>query len=308
MFKKYAFLICILVISLLPITAQAQEVGFGAAPVIPENQLDNSSYFNLLVDSGGKQNVQIQLENFEDHAKSVVLTPTTAFTNKNGQLDYAISQHVPLNGPNFREIVSQPQTITLQPKETKVVTFVLSMPKESFSGLLLGGFHIQDKAVENEEGFKQEFSYNIGVMLREEKGLPAPLLNLTQVSAVDDQLAVQLENPTGALISQYRLTGTLEKTNGDSITLTPQTVSAAPQDAYTLLLPAKSDLATGNYTLQLKIAGDKTFSFREKIAIDKSESGLTVKKQSNNIAYLLAVALFLGLVLFIFQKRRKTHV
>lgn len=308
MFKKCAFIFCILVFGLLPITVHAEEVGFGTAPLLPANQLDSSSYFNLLVDSGKKQKLQIQLENFEEQPKTIVITPTTAFTNKNGQLDYSISGHVPLSGPNFRDIVSPPQTITLQPKETKIVTFTLSIPKESFSGLLLGGFHIQDEAESSNSSFQQEFSYNIGVMLREEKALPDPLLHLNQISAVDDRLAVQLENPTGALISQYRLTGTLKKTNGDSITLTPQTVSAAPQDAFTLLLPAENDLATGNYTLQLKIAGDKTFNFREKIVIDKSESGLTVKKQSNNIAYSLAVALFLGLVLFIFQKRRKTHV
>ncbi|MBO1304898.1 DUF916 domain-containing protein [Enterococcus sp. 669A] len=308
MFKKYAFLICILVFSLLPITAQAQEVGFGAASLLPENQLDNSSYFNLLVDPGKKQQLHIQLKNFEDHPKTIVITPTTAFTNKNGQLDYSISRHVPLSGPNFRDVVSPPQNITLQPKETKIVTFTLSMPKESFSGLLLGGFHIQDEAESSNSSFQQEFSYTIGVMLRAEKALPDPQLHLNQVSAVGDQLAVQLENPTGALISQYRLTGTLKKNNGKSIDVISQTISAAPQDAFTLLLAAESELTSGNYTLQLKIAGEKTYHFQEKISIDKTESGLIIKQQPNPLVYLLAVAVLIALPLFIFQRRRKRHV
>ncbi|MGM0213397.1 WxL protein peptidoglycan domain-containing protein [Enterococcus sp. AZ109] len=307
MFKKYAVLFCILIFGFLPKTALAVEIGFAAGPILPANQLDNSSYFNLLVKPGEKQKVQIQLENYDDQSKTIVVTPTTAFTNKNGQLDYSISNHTPLSGPNFREITSSPQTIRLNPKETRIVTFTLSLPQKSFSGLLLGGVHIQETTKQAEEGLQQDFSYIIGVMLREEKTLPEPELQLTQVSAVENQLAVRLKNPTGALLSRYKLTGSLEKSNDESVSLTPQTISIAPNDSFDLLLPAQSTLESGSYTLRLELDGERKFNFNKRISIDRTDGMLTISPWFP-LTYLLISGLLVSLVGFIFYKRRKTHV
>ena len=306
MFKKYFLFLCILAICLSPSTAQAVTGGLVVAPILPENQIEDSSYFNLEVRPGKKQSLQIQLENLDEQIKTVRITPTTAFTNKNGQLDYSISKIIPLQGPNFREIVSEAQHVTLQPHEKRVVTFLLNVPKNSFSGLVLGGFHILDESKKTTNGIQQELNYVVGVMLREDMKLPKPKLNLSKVTSIDNQLAIKLENPTGALISQYQLTGTLESSNR-SVKISPQTISAAPQAAFTLLLNTEENLTSGNYQFNLSIKGPEKFQFHPKISVGHTTKELSVKEIAEwkyEGIILAAILLLLSIIL----ARRKKHV
>lgn len=297
---------CILTVFLLPLAAQADTGGLAAAPILPENQIEDSSYFNLIVTPGEKQLLQIQLENLDEEIKTVSVIPTTAFTNKNGQLDYSVSKIVPLQGPNFREIISKAQTVTLQPHEKRVITFILNVPKDSFSGLVLGGFHILDESKKTTNGIQQELNYVIGVMLREKLKIPEPKLNLTKVTSIDNQLAIKLENPTGALISQYQLTGTLDS-HDRTVAILPRIISAAPQTAFTLLLDTEEKLPSGNYQLNLTIKGSEKFQFHQNISVHRTTRELSVK-EVDKWKYEILFLFVLILLLSIFLVRRKKYV
>lgn len=301
MFKKIGLLVFLLFA--LPIVTQAETVGFGAAPLLPENQLTQASYFDLLVKPGTSQDVQIQLENFENEPKTLALTPTTAFTNEAGKLDYSSSNHVPLAGPNFREITSKQQVITLQPLEKRVVTFTIDLPKEKFDGVLLGGIQITWETTSSGT-LQQEVAYTIGVMLREDETLPEPKLQLVDVTTANNQLAVQLKNPTGALISQYQMTGSLSKGN-QTITLAPQTISIAPQDAFTLILESKEKITAGNYTLKLNFSGEQSFDFQQAIQIEVADGELVVEEREPmyQLLWLVPVSLLLAIIV-----RRRRYV
>lgn len=97
-------------------------------------------------------------------------------------------------------------------------------------------------------------------MLRENIKLPKPKLNLSKVMSIDNQLAIKLENPTDVLISQYQLTGTSESSNR-SVKISSQTISAAPQATFTLLLNTEENLTSGNYQFNLSIKGPEKFLF-----------------------------------------------
>lgn len=68
-----------------------------------------------------------------------------AVTNRNGVLDYSEHEAKLLNSPSFEELISESQIIELNPKEEKVVSFQLTIPKERFKGIVLGEFHLYEE-------------------------------------------------------------------------------------------------------------------------------------------------------------------
>ena len=72
------------------LSANAAEMKFAVTAVIPENQIDkNQTYFDLKMQPGQKQTIQVQMKN--DTNKEVVVESfaNTAITNSNGITDYS---------------------------------------------------------------------------------------------------------------------------------------------------------------------------------------------------------------------------
>ncbi|WP_249596877.1 WxL protein host-binding domain-containing protein, partial [Peribacillus frigoritolerans] len=77
--------------------------------------------------------------------------------------------------------------IVIPGKETKKVPFTIQMPKESFDGIILGGFYVHEvnkeekKKENNKVQIKNEFSYVIGVKLTGTDEVVKPKLKLNEV-------------------------------------------------------------------------------------------------------------------------------
>lgn len=307
--KKIFFLVLSFILLFISSSnIQAATVGFGASPVFPENQISDASYFDLHVQKGQQQTLYIIVENFENQPKTLEITPTTAFTNATGQIEYSPSNHKPTSGPNFKALVSGPQTIHLQGKEKKQVAFQLTIPKKRFSGSLLGGFQILDQNAHTSGGLQQELAYVIGAILQEDKALPAPQLNVKSVTSVKEHLAVKLVNTSGRLISHYQLAGDLRSITGSKKHLIDQIISIAPHDSFTLQLPTKKKPTSGLYALKLTIKGDKDFSVDRWVYLNQQNDQLKIYELTR-WPFILISALTLGLlILFIGKKKKKRHV
>lgn len=75
-----------------------------------------------------------------------------------------------LGSPTFEELISPSQTVELQGKETKEVSFQLNVPKNGFEGTILGGFYcyeLTDGKEKEIKGFSltNKFAYTIGAKL-----------------------------------------------------------------------------------------------------------------------------------------------
>ncbi len=70
--------------------ANTEEADFTVQAVLPENQVNqNVSYFDLLMEPGDKQTLEVVLTNKTDKPVDVQVEAITASTNRNGIIDYS---------------------------------------------------------------------------------------------------------------------------------------------------------------------------------------------------------------------------
>lgn len=143
--------------------------------IVPENQQDKKlGYFDLLMNPGEKQEVKLKLNNTSDQAIKVDIELNSAKTNGNGVIEY---------GPNdlkkdsslkydLAEIMSGPKEVTISPKSSEVVTFMINSPIAYFEGYIAGGIQLKpvvksDKSQSNQSTIVNKFAFLIGVLISE---------------------------------------------------------------------------------------------------------------------------------------------
>lgn len=61
---------------------------YSVHPILPDNQREGRSFFDLRVEPGTKQTLQIQINNFSDQEQTYFINVNTAQTNGNIVIDY----------------------------------------------------------------------------------------------------------------------------------------------------------------------------------------------------------------------------
>lgn len=291
-----------------PLQTQAAGAGYGVSPLLPENQLDDATYFNLLVTPDNTQELHLQLSNQEDQAKTLKITPATASTSNTGTIQYTTTKAELLNGPVLSELLSPPQTITLQGKETKIVTFTLTLPKQPFQGILLGSFFIEEVNQDTSSpGLNNQFAYEIGLMIRESKKLPAPKLSFNNLQLKNNDLSIQLANQKGRLS-----VGTLKATLVGKEQAFSKELQLAPNTDAQIGLPFE-ELPTGASTLKLTFTTDngKRFEYQQAIYLHNRGDEMKLTKLPIPWQWIVVGGIFVALlilttVIFIIKKTRKS--
>ncbi|MBO0472897.1 DUF916 domain-containing protein [Enterococcus ureasiticus] len=120
-------------------------VGFLYKTNHPENQIDDSGYFNLKMTPGQKQKVSITLTNLGKKEVTVEVNLNGARTNSNGVLEYGktkLDKDASMKF-DFTDIVKGPKEITLPPESDKDLELEINMPETSYDGIILGGIQLQ---------------------------------------------------------------------------------------------------------------------------------------------------------------------
>ena len=281
------------IFSLGSLHVQAVGAGYGVTPLLPKNQLDDASYFNLLVSPQSSQKLTLQLTNQEDDEKTIRITPTTARTNQQGNIEYASNKADLNKGPAISELLSPPQTITLAAKETQVVSFTLTLPATSFEGILLGSFLIQEVLSETTSAaINNQFAYQIGLMVRESTVLPEPKMTFDHLQLTDEALFVTLTNQNGRLLS-----GTLKGILTNTEQSFTQGIQLAPNSTAKIRLPF-GVLSSGAAYLKLTFSPseDNQFSYEQSLYLHQGNKALEMIQLPFSWQLLLGIALVLGLI------------
>lgn len=172
-----------------PVHAEKQ---FAYESIFPENQQGDVQYFNLRMSPGQKQTVQIMLTNRADEEQTITIGLNGAKTNSNGVLEYgpsSIKNDTSLKY-DFKDIVSGPTEVTLQPKETAPLRLDITMPETAYDGKLVGGIYMKSKPSQKEEeekkkatGVINEYAFVVGMVLQETDTVVLPELKLNSVYA-----------------------------------------------------------------------------------------------------------------------------
>lgn len=136
-------LICLVLgVYCIPANAGNSEIGFAVRAHLPDNQLDDTiSYFYLDTKPGQEQILRVQVVNRDDEDIEIALEANTAFTNRNGVIEYTASQERDESlAVDFSQCVYIEQPILTVPKQgSATAEFVLTLPEEPFEGDVLGG-------------------------------------------------------------------------------------------------------------------------------------------------------------------------
>ncbi|WP_369675904.1 DUF916 domain-containing protein, partial [Enterococcus faecium] len=114
---------------------------YSVHPILPDNQREGRSFFDLRVEPGTKQTLQIQINNFSDQEQTYFINVNTAQTNGNIVIDYGqneLPEESIVQQP-ICALVDYPKEAVIPGNKAGVVTLEVQAPDTSFDGILLGG-------------------------------------------------------------------------------------------------------------------------------------------------------------------------
>ncbi|WP_317945806.1 DUF916 and DUF3324 domain-containing protein [Carnobacterium maltaromaticum] len=337
--KKKLILLFILLfgIQVAPIIGQAADsMKYSVSAVIPENQIDKTlTYFDLKMIPNQKQDIDLVVSNSGDEEQTIIISPNVAKTNQNGVIDYSQSKGDIDSSLIFplKSIISEKQEVKLAPKEKKTVTFTLEMPEKEFNGLILGGFYISTKEVNNKAKeaekdvqIKNNYSYVIGIKLRENTNEVKPDLKLNQIKPAllnyRTAITANLQNIEATIIKDLSIDAkVMKKGNSDVLHETlKKDLSMAPNSNFDFPINwDNQSLEPGNYTLQLTAtSGENKWNFEEDFNISSKESStlnkeaVELEKAEPNwllisliiLVVLLLLIMMIGFLIYRYKKKK----
>ncbi|MGM0125945.1 hypothetical protein IGI37_003346 [Enterococcus sp. AZ194] len=207
-------------------TATAAQLNFAVTPVIPENQIDKEkTYFELKMKPEQVQTLDVELRNDTEKEVKVSVQVASATTNINGLVEYSPNGIKPDKSLkyNLKDLVQVDEEVTIKAKSKVNVPFKVSMPKESFDGILAGGITFKeilsekDVAKEDEAGMavKNEYAFAVGLVLQETDVAVEPDLKILEASASQvnarNVINVGFQNPNSTYLNQLRMSHEVTK-------------------------------------------------------------------------------------------------
>ncbi|OJG69367.1 hypothetical protein RV11_GL002886 [Enterococcus phoeniculicola] len=271
----------------------ASKLNFAVSPVIPENQIDkNKTYFELLMKPDQAQTVEVELRNSTDKEVKVGIHVASATTNLNGVVEYSpneIKADESLKY-NLKDLVEVEEEVTLKPKSVVNVPLKITMPKDSFDGILAGGITFKEivsekaKTEKNEEtgmAIKNEYAFAVGLVLKETDVEVKPDLNILEINAsqvnVRNVINVGFQNPAPVYLNQLRMNHEVTK-QGESDVLYKSSaprMQMAPNSNFEYPIALNGEkLQAGKYLLKTVAYGGLSDSGKYEV---KDEEGNTVR-------------------------------
>lgn len=334
--KLYALIVILLIGSLIsPIIGQAEgSMAYSAKANIPENQINKTlTYFDLKMEPGQEQEISLTVSNSSDKQTTIILSPNSATTNQNGVIDYGQNKgkvdstlKIPLSS-----VISKEQEVTLAPNETKQVLFTLKMPDKLFNGILLGGFYVtkkeeaeDSKEAEKNVQIKNNYSYVIGIQLRETLEKVKPQLKMNQIKPAllnyRTAVTVNLQNTEATIIKEFDVHAKVRKKGNGTVLheATKTDMSMAPNSNFDFPISwDNQSLEPGTYTLEMTAkSGENQWTFEEDFTISAKESktlntdAVELEKKAPNWTLIIlsvigAMTLLIGGMLYLIYKHKK---
>ncbi|RZI49393.1 WxL protein host-binding domain-containing protein [Lactococcus kimchii] len=255
-------------------TTFANEFNFSVDPAIPSNQVGKSSYFDLLLKPGQTQDLTVVLGNSTDKTVTVEQSVASATTNINGVVEYspnAIKPDTTLKY-NLVDYVKAPKEIVLKPKSTQAVTVQVTMPNESFSGVIAGGLTYAEKDSDSANSaknkgisIKNKYAFVVGLLMQQGATKVAPDLKLLKVAPglvnYRNVINVGLQNPKAGYLNQMYVNAEIKGLTNKSLDykVNKESMQMAPNSNfnYPLAIGEGKKLEAGKYRLTMTVYGQK---------------------------------------------------
>lgn len=320
--NRISMLIILIIIGSFVLNSQevkADGMNFTVNALLPENQMSEATYFDLLVIPKQEQDIQIELENSTDQFIDIEVTPRNAYTNDNGVISYdkdniKLSNDAPLK---FTDLVSGKQTVKLKPFEKTIASFNLKIPDIKYKGYVLGAFSIKEKEEHTGENKGQsvsisnKFSYTLGVKLSEERQNVVPQLSFTSVSPEiylnKPSIVNTILNNTPEIAKNLDFDINIYKNNKIFYHTEEKGKSMAPYSYYNIHTSTQNkELKPGKYMVDMKVKGEgisfktvKYFIVEKEQAKVINKKAIGLDKKPFNLLYIVVIIMILCILLVI---------
>lgn len=312
--------------------SKASELNFSVNAVIPDNQIDKEkSYFDLKVTPGEKQKLIVKLRNTTD--KEIVINPhiQSAKTNKNGVIDYTpnkIKKDDTLKIA-MEDVAKVPEEVTVPPQSEKDLTIEVTVPKDKFDGVILGGIYLKEDTSKNKEegkendvAIKNEYSYVVALQMRQNDNKVKPMLHMNEVNPETQNarnvIVANIQNSEPMIISKLKIDATVNKKGSkDNLAiLKKENLQVAPNSNFNIAVPLEGEkLEAGTYILNMKAeSAGKEWQFKKEFSIsaDKAttmnEKDVTLEKETPTMLYIflgVAFLIVIAVVIYFIIRRNK---
>ncbi|WP_281165324.1 DUF3324 domain-containing protein [Liquorilactobacillus sicerae] len=270
--------------------------------------------------------IRIKLINHSSNEKLVKISLETAYTNKNGQIQYSRLPADKYSGSlRISQLIDGPTKIKLKAYQIKVINYTCKMPAKKISGVLAGAFYIhevnqskkalpQNKNTQNQLQLQNEFYYVIPVTLQEADHVVATQLKLGKIKtqAIDSHLRVlvNIRNITPTLFGKLKIKAWITK--GRKVTAFKQNknLQMAPLSNFDYQILINKMLIPGKYELKACLSsGTRKWEFRKKFQIGLAmavnfDADLVSK---TSLIWVIGSTFLLLLILFITYQFGKVH-
>ncbi|ODJ58371.1 DUF916 and DUF3324 domain-containing protein [Brochothrix thermosphacta] len=312
--------------------SKASELNFSVNAVIPDNQIDKEkSYFDLKVTPGEKQKLIVKLRNTTD--KEIVINPhiQSAKTNKNGVIDYT-SNKIKKDDTlkiAMEDVAKVPEEVTVPPQSEKDLTIEVTVPKDKFDGVILGGIYLKEDTSKNKEedkendvAIKNEYSYVVALQMRQNDNKVKPMLHMNEVNPETQNarnvIVANIQNSEPMIISKLKIDATVNKKGSkDNLAiLKKENLQVAPNSNFNIAVPLEGEkLEAGTYILNMKAeSAGKEWQFKKEFSIsaDKAttmnEKDVTLEKETPTMLYIflgVAFLIVIAVVIYFIIRRNK---
>lgn len=310
---------------------ETNDIGFYVRARLPQNQLDDQlTYFDLRVAPGAVQTLEVEVVNETDEAMIIDLSAVSASTNRNGVIDYKTPdiRDVSLKVP-FAEIASlENNALTLPARSTQTARITISLPPETFDGVVLGGLSFTRRpAADQAQGaanVQNAYSYVVGVKLSETEAVVTPEFELDKISGelINYQGAFVhgLRNKNAAIAKGVSLSAAVKNAKGEVVAeVKEKTIDMAPNSLMPLALtPLGGTLNPGDYISEITMSHEgRSWSWQESFTIGSvdarsiSEASVgqtrTFPLQTLLLVLLTLAAVTIVTLLILLLRRRKAE-
>ncbi|PEH49552.1 DUF916 and DUF3324 domain-containing protein [Enterococcus faecium] len=266
--QLFAAGIALLALIVCPISsyADSSESAYSVSANIPDFQTNQEiSYFDLQLTPKDKKEISVHLANNSQKEAIYEVDVNDAATNSNGVIDYSQTDLEKDSSAKYvldQLVTPKTQEVKLQAGEAKDVTFQVTMPEQTFSGIILGGIHIskKDTVSQKVEGtaIRNKYAYVIGVKLQNNTDKVTPDLKLLSAKAGLQNsyttVFAHLQNPQPTIISKVAVDAKVTKKGSDKVLYETENenLSIAPNTNFDFPISLeKEKIAAGDYIVTI---------------------------------------------------------
>ena len=310
--------------------ADSSESAYSVSANLPSFQNNKKlSYFDLLLKPSQKEQVSIHIKNNSQEKATYLVDVNNAVTNSNGVIDYGqknVKKDVSADYVLNQLVSPETQEVILQPGEAKDIPFQIKMPKQAFTGIILGGIHITKKDTLSKKvsgtAIRNKYAYVIGMKLETNTNKVTPDLKLLAARPGLENsyttIFANVQNPTPTIISKVSFDATITKKGSKKVLYKSkkENMSIAPNTNFNFPIGlTKEKITPGNYTVTIDAkegTTNKTWHLTTDFEIQAKKAEKINKKavlENKGVTYLPIIIvvglLLIGIILVLSYKLLK---